>query len=372
MTRTTKYQGIEGMRFYAAFLVYLVHLVGSYSTEYLRIPEADFQVTSANPLHSGLAYLADGHHGVDVFFIISGFLMARIVLDGQQFNYGRFIWNRFLRIYPAFLASLVTMTVVWMLLFQAPFKPVDFLLNLVFANAIPNLGITAYNYVSWSLGYEFAFYFIVPVLVVMSRHVDRRIAAGLLLVGALVAIPDPVVRMKGLFVGALIGTFADNALRRAASWLPLSLLLCAYVLLVAMKGVGSLTYLQFYYALLVCLSALFIKIVFGQSFLTDFFSSPRMGDLGKLSYSFYLWHPLCVAVTLHFILPKAGVTEFPVITAILLTVVSLSLTLGISAGSYRVFESWYFLRRKKEVAADAIAKPGSVATVGDRVEAASG
>ena len=347
MSRNVKYQAIEGMRFYAAFLVFLVHAIGSYTTEYLMVPNEDFKMSSANLWHSTLAYLADGHHGVDIFFIISGFLMARAVLDSDNFSYRNFLWNRFRRIYPAFLASLVIMTLVWMALFKTPFKFIDFLLNLIFANAIPSLKITAYNYVSWSLGYEFAFYFIVPVLALTVRWVDRLWAAAVLLIAAFLFVPDPVIRIKGLFVGAMIGAFSDAFLRRLAQRLPLLPLLCVYILLVPMKGVGTLSYTQFYYALLVCLSGLFINIIFNENIISKFFSSPVLARLGGISYSFYLWHPLCVAVTLHFIIVRSGLWPYPVLAGLALFIVSLAMTLSVSSVSYRLFESRYFMRKGK-------------------------
>lgn len=108
LIRPVKFPAIDGIRFYAALAVFMQHVIGGAITEYFRIPAPQFGYHVGTFWMRVVAYFQDGDHGVDVFFIISGFLMARIVLaDGRGFSYAQFLGNRVRRIYPAFLVSLV-------------------------------------------------------------------------------------------------------------------------------------------------------------------------------------------------------------------------------------------------------------------------
>src|SRR5262249_57804279 len=112
LIRPLPYPAIDGLRFYAAFAVFFVHMIGSIAFDYLHTPTEMWNRGTSVIWIRCLYFLSDGHHGVDVFFIISGFLMGRIVMESRQFSYGSFIWRRFLRIYPAFLASLFAATLL--------------------------------------------------------------------------------------------------------------------------------------------------------------------------------------------------------------------------------------------------------------------
>ena len=86
---------MEGLRGFAAILVFLVHfhsLFGNFATPGLH---AVFQV---------LASL--GHTGVDLFFVLSGYLMYGIVLS-PKFQYGHYFVRRVKRLYPVFAAVLL-------------------------------------------------------------------------------------------------------------------------------------------------------------------------------------------------------------------------------------------------------------------------
>lgn len=152
--RPVAYPAMDGLRFYAAFLVFMTHYIGLIRTDLFSLPPGE--------MGSLLRLLEDGNHGVDIFFLISGFLMGRSVLARKgPFSYPGFIAARFWRIYPAFLVSYGA-AVACDLHFGWRWSPVDALAGLVFLNAIPALGIIPYHYVSWSLAIEFLFYLTFP------------------------------------------------------------------------------------------------------------------------------------------------------------------------------------------------------------------
>jgi|GEM_PF-4057693 len=340
LVRDVKYPAIDGIRFYAAFAVFLQHVITGAIVGYFRIPADQFGYHSG-PLWQRIAfYFTDGNHGVDVFFIISGFLMARIVLSGKaRFDYPKFIGNRVRRIYPAFLVSLVIATLVECLLFGWAWKPVDFAKNLIFLNGIPGYPVFAYNHVSWSLGFEFAFYLMIPALLLLTRLVDQRIAAGLALAGAGLLIPDTFIRMKALFVGALIGAFSDQQLRSLARRVPLAVVLTLYLGCGVLKAVWFATYLDYYYWFLAVAALAFVKITMDQDNpLSKFFSGGPMRRLGTMSYSFYLYHSLIATAVLVYLTPQPP----SLAAALWYGAFTFVLTLLVSWLSYQLVESRYF------------------------------
>lgn len=347
LIRPVRFPAIDGIRFYAALATFLEHVVGGAVIEYFRVPDGQFNYHNESWWMKFVYYLADGNHGVDVFFVISGFLMARIVLaEGRSFNYTTFIWNRIKRIYPAFLLSLVVAATADCLLFGWPWKSLDFAKNLIFMNAIPGYSVIRYNHVSWSLGFEFAFYLVIPALL-LGRYLDRRIAAFALLLGACYFMPGDFIRMKALFVGALIGSFSDEQLKAIAKRIPFVVIFVLYLGCGLLKAVYFKSYIQYYYTFLPIAALLFVKIVWGDTMLTRFFTRPTLRKLGTLSYSIYLYHSVAASLVLVYLTPgpaSIGWTIWYIALTSVLTVVAAWV-------SYRFVEQWYFERGRHHVVA---------------------
>ncbi|MBJ7448713.1 MAG: acyltransferase, partial [Brevundimonas sp.] len=56
--------------------------------------------------------VAKGYLGVETFFILSGFILSHVYLEGagtKRFSYGGFLWARLARVYPLHLATLFGM-----------------------------------------------------------------------------------------------------------------------------------------------------------------------------------------------------------------------------------------------------------------------
>src|SRR5262249_29572790 len=105
--------------------------------------------------------------GVYLFFILSGFLIGRMVGNAQHFSYPRFLWRRLLRIYPAFLIALALGILVFSLhAGWAPFSWRDVAANIVLLNGVGLLDVVPYLHQSWSLWNEMVFYIVFPVLLV--------------------------------------------------------------------------------------------------------------------------------------------------------------------------------------------------------------
>lgn len=144
--------------------------------------------------HIHAKLLPGGFLGVDIFFVISGYLITTIIhkeLIGQRFSLLNFYQRRAKRILPAFLFMLITCTAVgaWLLM------PDDFLnylrslrsslffgANLFFAKSGGYFDIDSAEKPLlhiWSLSLEEQFYFVFPLLVASAQisaqiHRTRR------------------------------------------------------------------------------------------------------------------------------------------------------------------------------------------------------
>ena len=151
---------IEGIRGLAVLLVFFVHF------------HALFQ---QYPFHNGVPFLVSrflgtiGHVGVDLFFVISGYLIYGALMR-QPVSYSRFIERRVQRIYPAFLCVLLLHLLLSFFFpqeskIQGPFfSRVAYILQNLFL--LPGVfNITPIIRVAWSLSFEFFFYLSLPLLV---------------------------------------------------------------------------------------------------------------------------------------------------------------------------------------------------------------
>ena len=127
--------------------------------------------------HAFPNWLKGGFIGVDIFFVISGFLISRIIfelLDSGQFSFIDFYARRIRRIFPA-LALVLTASLVsgWLILLPEEYKQLGkhvsggagFISNFILSNELGYFDGDAINKPLlnlWSLGIEEQFYFIWP------------------------------------------------------------------------------------------------------------------------------------------------------------------------------------------------------------------
>lgn len=147
--------------------------------------------------HVGLAF-PGGYIGVDVFFVISGFLITSILVSDYEqgrFNLVRFYAKRFIRLYPALLVVIV-------LVFAAAFCLADQKLlktvlhsgsyatasisNAYFSKNLGyfDLGTQFQPFLhTWTLGVEWQYYLLAPVLIwILLKHSKEALIIGLAVV----------------------------------------------------------------------------------------------------------------------------------------------------------------------------------------------
>jgi len=145
-------------------------------------------------LHQGplLHGMLEGAHGVDLFFVISGFVLSYPLLaklhaqGGATFDIARYLAHRFIRILPPYLFAIGFAALVFYSIqrWQLSFAPdiinpgitwLEVLKQMFFLDQRPHLLNTAF----WSLAVEFRWYFLFPLLLLLWTKSPR--AFGLVL-----------------------------------------------------------------------------------------------------------------------------------------------------------------------------------------------
>ncbi len=327
-------------------------------------PEIDglraIAVVAVMIFHLDSTWLRGGFLGVDVFFVISGFLITSIIytdLKEKRFSLVHFWLRRIQRIFPALLVMVAVVAIVGNFVLISPertdlvlqsFGAVASFSNILlwrttggyWASSSENIALLH----TWSLSLEEQFYIFFPVFLLMLHKYAKKRLSLIVFVVAVVSISLSIygtpyyrsasfyllpTRMWELLIGSLLSLFHlshPNALEKTPR---LSFLALLGVCLVAASFIFIDNDERFPgpYPLIPCVGTALI-LMFGQSerisyrFLTLGF----LRYIGKISYSLYLWH-WPVIVFSRYLSPHEN------------TLALVILTLGLSSLSYHFIES---------------------------------
>ncbi|TGP22981.1 acyltransferase [Mesorhizobium sp. M1D.F.Ca.ET.184.01.1.1] len=268
--------------------------------------------------HFGVPGFPGGFVGVDIFFVISGYLITRLlVAEGRELSLVEFYGRRMRRILPAMLV-VITLSLVagWFLLLPGDYSSLGrsaafsaaglgnyyFLWNTSYfdreATLLPLLHL-------WSLGVEEQFYLVWPALLMAASRLPRggqsptiaaiclvavasfSIALHLVAVDPKQAFYGPFSRAWELALGGLM-VFVPPVGRRIASeafgLLGLCLIAASIVWLSPSQPFPGLS------ALVPVIGAVSLIWPRSHSIPSDALSSWPLRFTGKISYSLYLWH----------------------------------------------------------------------------------
>jgi peptidoglycan/LPS O-acetylase OafA/YrhL len=281
--------------------------------------------------HADRALLTGGFTGVDVFFVISGYLITRIVaqeLDGKQFSLAGFYRRRVRRLFPALFAMLAFSLVAGAVLLppanyvelaRTTLATAFFVSNVEFARLSSYFGTAAELKPllhTWSLAVEEQFYITFPLLLALMWRRARALVPAVVLGGAAVSFALAAgfgntgwafymtpFRAFELMMGAalalrLVPPIGSKTARDVLSLVGLGLIVGGVTLI----GKGSS--LPVAIALLPCLGAVLVIHAGeeGPSAAGRLLSLRPVTFVGAISYSLYLWHwPFLVFARYYFL-----------------------------------------------------------------------
>jgi peptidoglycan/LPS O-acetylase OafA/YrhL len=292
-------------------------------------------VAAVMAFHFGLPGAAAGFLGVDVFFVLSGFLITSLLLrqlERNSFSLLDFWTRRIRRLIPALLV-VVAVVVIWSAA-VAPAMSRDGLRNDIAATLfyVANWHFTATStyFASdgvasplqhmWSLAVEEQFYLVWPLVLAFVALVVRRPRWRLITIGAIAGagIAASAIRLGVLWttVGAnraYLGT--DSRIFEPLAGAALAVLMTSTAIrtfltrvhwyLLAVGAVGAASALATLggsggatrgyadggaLAVAACTAAVIAAVATRGSRLTRVLASPAVAYLGRLSYGMYLWH----------------------------------------------------------------------------------
>ena len=269
--------------------------------------------------HAGAQWMPGGFVGVDIFFVISGYLISSIILrevQAENFSFLRFYERRLRRIVPA----LVTMLIVAVTVFQIIGLPDQ-------AQGAAESGIAALLSVSniyfwqesgyfapaveympllhtWSLGVEEQFYIFFPVLVLLIWRFRLPMRLVLMLgtlacfaLGYWLSVAKPSLayyllpaRAWELGIGGVIACGAISPLREGIMR-EVATITGVVLIVVSLFWIRSDMIFPGWVALLPCVGAALVLHSGGTSWSArHILGNNAMVFVGLLSYSLYLWH----------------------------------------------------------------------------------
>ena len=155
---------IDGLRFIAIFSVVLFHWVGTIVTKTSRTSEHDPLIT----------FFAHGHYGVQLFFVISGAVIAlpfaKGHLKGEKLpNLKNYFLRRLTRLEPPYVLHLLIRFVFFSMIFNYSAEPLSnqllhLLASLAYLHNIIYGTWSTISSVAWSLEVELQFYILAPII----------------------------------------------------------------------------------------------------------------------------------------------------------------------------------------------------------------
>lgn len=307
-----------------------------------------------------------GYIGVDIFFVISGYIITSRIyneyFEFKKFSFLNFYKKRIKRIYPV-LFFIFTFSLIFIIVFQ----PLDLFLDNLKVYIYTIFGLSNFYYLfstkdyfdtvfddpfahSWSLGVEEQFYLIFPIFFIFTLKYIKKInqnlsfISGIIIIGIILTyifslnkeliFYSPIFRFWQFLLGSL--TFLISTKIKKKNFI-VSIII--FVLLLAFILNGELFDTVTLTLLCSILSSAFIFFYKKNSFGKLLFENNFLVFIGNISYSFYLWHlPVIYFYNLYF---ENYFFKIPLLFSISLFLSTLSFFYIEEKFRYKKFDSFF-------------------------------
>jgi len=321
---------VDGLRFIAISVVLFHHLLAMFLSGSGRSPEVrTYSEWFAAAVQSWLVIPAYcGHFGVNLFFVISGFILAlpftKRAFNGQAApDLKSYYLRRVTRIEPPYLLSLIVIFLIhWKQWGEGPRFIPNLIASLFYSHGLVYGRESAINGVAWSLEIEIQFYLLTPLLVLMFRL--RNAAARRALIVALIVgfgalsqwviYPSGSARLRLTLLNfahyfltgfLLVDLYLTGRLRGADKRLAwdLATLAGAAAIFATLSRFG-----QFYFLLPLMVGLLYAGFFMGR--LSNAFARARwITIIGGMCYTIYLYHILIISNLMTQTMSLASITR---------------------------------------------------------------
>jgi peptidoglycan/LPS O-acetylase OafA/YrhL len=304
-----------------------------------------------------------GWCGVDLFFVLSGFLIASILFKnrGSSNFFKAFYVRRFVRIVPIYYLLLL----IFLACKYAPWYdagayifekeiPIGyyflFLQNFMMS-AAGNFGAEALT-PTWSLAIEEQFYLIIPLVIYflkpkyilcfilfclivapVSRYMSVNWYQKYTLLSSRIDSPAMGVLVAYIMQKEKFRNYVLNNSRLLKFISLVTLSLCGLIYVFSDPGIFNHSLIAFNFAII-----LIIVLNSNKGFVYSFLTNKIFIQIGGLSYFIYLYHQL-INGTLHLVVLKHKVPVLDSISAILISIAALAITWILAKISFRYFET---------------------------------
>lgn len=326
-----------------------------------------------------------GWIGVQIFFVLSGFLITSILLQDSDLPLGfylkRFYWRRTLRIFPLYYGYLLVLAIVYAIA-KAPWEfgrdwPYLLTYTLNFRRILPDFGTNMYYGRFWSLAVEEQFYLIWPLLIyLLPRKYFSALVATILITGPIfrgltVYMLAPVLHSRALLgaaanfmtpgqldsfaVGAALVLFGKRLRGRSMPiFIGATVLLLAGGQMQAILSTGRLAINTSFgydvnmihagqyiwgYTLINLWAGALILVASSRNWISTILALPLVAYIGRISYGMYVYHQIILL---------AGYNRFGnLINTYLGFALYFLCVVGVSDLSYRFYESRFLALKDK-------------------------
>ena len=292
-------------------------------------PEVDglraFAIIPVVIYHAFPNIMPGGFIGVDIFFVISGYLITQILIEQNEkgtFTYAGFYERRVRRIFPALVMVLITVLVAgWIVLF--PIENINLIVHSI-AGSLFVSNLLLYGQVGyfaqasyalpllhlWSLGIEEQFYIVWPVVITrLKKHRNGLLWTFLVLCIASFVTTQylhttdseaafywPISRFWELGIGGIaawiLSTYHIPYAQTSVQKITRELSWAGFILLcIGFTTISDATMFPGYSALIPTVGAFMLIVAGGQTWVSRVLLTNKfVVFIGLISYPLYLWH----------------------------------------------------------------------------------